>query len=1035
MNFSKYFILHRVTTILICLSIILFGVWALFKLPVDQLPNVDFPTILVNAELAGANATTMAATVATPLEKQFSNIAGLKAINTQCSYGICQITLEFEINRNIDGAAADVQSAIAIAHSLLPVSMILPPTFHKVNPTQVPIFVIAIYSATLPMYKVDEYAENLIAQRLSMINGIGQVAVLGSQTYAVRVQLNPKKLKSYNIGFDQIINIIQKSNVNLPCGIVSDQYKDYSIVVNGQLHNAKSYEPIIINYQNGHTVRLKDVATVIDSVQSNILAAWYNNKRSVILAVMKQPNSNTVEITNHIKAILPKLKIYLPESVQADVIYDRSKSIRNVVNDVKLNLILSIILVIMVIFIFSGDFKSTLIPSLSLPVSILGTFAIIYVLGFSINNITLIAIILSVGFVVDDAIVVLENILRNIDLNKNIFQSCLIGSNEVVFTVISMTLSLAVAFIPALFLGGLLGKLIFQFSVTIIVSIIISGLVSLTLIPMLSSLLINNKLADTNYFSKIAQFLNSNLLYVYDYFLKLALYYKKWIMATFLVSIVLTIWLFSSIAKNLITADDIGYISGTTQACQGISFNAMVNHQQKVTRIICNDPAVQGVASAIGVGSLNDTINTGKVFIVLKPMNIRKINAQNLIERLNVKLEQIPGIITHLQLSPPFRFGGKLTNGLYQLTLTGANLKLLFENSKLIEHKMRQLKMITDLSTDLETGNPEICIDINREQCARFGLSIKQVENVLNCAFSSRHISTIYKADSEYWVFIECLPEFRESVEALQDISILSNTGKLISLKNVAQFNFKAEAQFINHFDEMPSITISFNLKPGYALGQAINEVNNIANKYKDTKISCCFQGQAQEFNVFLNTEIYLIIISILIIYIILGILYESFIHPITILSGLPSAALGGLLSLIFFNLPLDIYGFLGLILLIGIVKKNSIIMLDFAIDQQRKTNIDAQTAIYQACLVRFRPIMMTTLCAIFGSLPLVLELGSGAQSRQPLGLIVLGGLILSQLVTLFITPVIYIYFDKVEHKLMKLNFYNFLYDKNIGKK
>ncbi len=1033
MNFSKLFIERPVMTTLLMFGVIMFGVFAYFNLPVNQLPSVDFPTILVSAQLPGASADTMAATVATPLERQFSNIAGLESMNSESALGTTQISLQFDVNRSVDGAAEDVQAAISAARALLPTSMPTPPVFHKVNPADMPILFISVNSPTLPLYQVDEYAETWIAQRISMVTGVAQVSVFGSQIYAVRVQLDPRKLSACGLSLMQVMQTIQNSNVNNPCGTLYGDYKSFNIVANGQLFNAKAYEPLIIAYRNGYPVRIKDVGRVIDSVQTDKIASWYNNNRCIVLAIFRQPGTNTIEIIDNIKKVMPQLRNMLPNSVQAYFLYDRSVSIRKAVDDVKLTLLITVFLVVLIIFLFLADVSSTVIPSLALPVSIIGTFGTIYCLGFSLNNLSLMALTLCVGFVVDDAIVVLENIVRHKELGENSLEAALKGSREVEFTIVSMTTSLACVFIPVLFMGGIVGRLFNEFAVTITVAIIISGFVALTLTPMLSSRFLSSRESRNNtWFVRLSDNTFHFFRNLYAYFLDLALSHKRIILLVFVLMVIATVRLFMIIPKGFMPSEDTGSIFGTTEAAQGISFDSMVKHQQEIAKLISQDPAVEGFISAVGAGGPNEAANSGRVFITLKPLAQRKLSADKIIERLRPKFSKVPGIRLFLQVSPSIRIGGKLTKGLYQYTLTSGDTKNLYKVANIMEKKLKQVSVLSDVTTDLQVTNPEVQVKIDRDKCYKLGLSIAQVEGALNSAYSSRQVSTIYTPANEFWVIMEVEPQFYESPDSLHMIHIMTPAGGLVPLDTVAKIDIGVGPLQISHLGQFPAVTISFNLKPGIALSEAVNEIDAIASDTLTDDVSGVFQGQAQVFQKSAGNLGILLLIAVLIIYIVLGILYESYIHPITILSGLPSAGLGAILTLMLFKMPLDIYGFLGLILLIGIVKKNAIMMIDFAVESQRRNQLTCEQAIKEACIVRFRPIMMTTMCALMGSLPIAIGFGSGSEARQPLGLAVVGGLIVSQLVTLFITPVFYIYLDRIQQyfSVNKLNFFTRMFSK-----
>jgi HAE1 family hydrophobic/amphiphilic exporter-1 len=1019
-------------TTLVMSAFVIFG-WIAYKtLPVNDLPNVDFPTILVTATLPGANADTMASAVATPLEKQFATIAGLDSMSSQSALGLSQITLQFNLSRDMDGAALDVQAAIAAAAKQLPPQMTIPPTFSKVNPANQPVLYLALSSKTLPLYKVDDYAETLVAQRISRVAGVAQVQVNGSQVFAVHVQADPNKLAAYGIGMNDLASAVSASNVNMPTGTLYGRFRAFSVQANGQLFNAESYKPVIVTYRNGSPVRVQDVATVIDSVQNDKTAGWYNDTPGIILAVMKQPGANTIEVVNSIKKLMTGFRSVIPNNVQLDILYDHSQSIRDSVNDVQGTLLLTVVLVVIVIYLFLGNLSATVIPSLALPISIIGTFAAMHFLNFSLNNLTLMALTLSVGFVVDDAIVVLENIVRHMEMGDSALESSLIGSREIGFTIVSMTLSLVAVFIPVLLMRGVVGKLFYEFAVTISVAILISGFISLSLTPMLCSRFLRHKIAGPNArptetVAMVERWF-SQLTRLYEWALKWALGHRSTVVVIFLLMFLATGLLFLFMPKGFMPSEDQGQIVGITQAPQGISFDDMVNHHRALSDIIKVDPNVQSFMSSVGTGttgssvnaSPNITLNSGRFLIVLKPRNQRKLNADQVIQELRPKLATVPGISVYLQNPPTVNIGGQVTKAIYQFTLSSPKAEDLYASARALEKKMQTMKCLQDVNSDLQVDNPQVNVQIDRDKCAQLGVSMQQIEDALDSAYSARQISTIYTSTNEFWVILEVEPRFYRRPSSLDHLYIHGAGGQLIPLTTIANISVGRGPLLINHLGQFKSVTISFNLTPGYSLGDATKEIRKAARWLTPPTVTTGFQGTAQEFEVSFQNLWALLAVAVLVIYIVLGILYESFIHPITILSGLPSAGLGALLVLLLFGTDLNIYGFLGLIMLIGIVKKNAIMMIDFALDSQRKDNKPAEEAIYEACLTRFRPIMMTTMAALMGSIPIALGLGAGSESRQPLGLSVVGGLLVSQMVTLFITPVFYIYLDKFQRRFMK---------------
>jgi HAE1 family hydrophobic/amphiphilic exporter-1 len=1020
MNLSAIFIRRPVMTALVMIAVLFFGSMAYRQLPVSDLPNVDFPTIMVSANVPGASPETMAASVATPLEKQFTTIAGIDTMNSVSQQGSTQITLQFSLNRDIDAAAQDVQSAIARAQRLLPASMPTPPSFQKVNPADQPVLFFALTSPTQPLSALDEWGQTLIAQRISMVEGVAQVAVYGSQKYAVRVQVDPRELAARGIGIDEVAAAIDSGNANLPTGVLYGPDKQFAVRADGQLDDAAAYRPLIVAYRNGAPTRLEQLGRVLDDVENNKVAAWFCNKdaqrRSVMLAVQKQPGTNTVAVAAAVQALVPTFREQLPRSVSLELLYDRSASIQKSADDMRFTLLLTFGLVVLVVFLFLRNVSATIIPSLALPLAVVGTFAVMYALDYSIDNLSMMALTLAVGFVVDDAIVMLENIFRHMEMGKPRMQAALDASKEVGFTIVSMTLSLAAVFIPVLFMGGIVGRLFREFAVTIGAAVLVSGVVSLTLTPMLAARFVKPPsevrhhrifVWSENLFQAFAR--------LYGRMLRFSLRHKWLAMLAAAGMLVGTYFMFGVVPKGFIPSEDAGMISVNTEAQEGISFEALAKLQQAVAAIIQQDPDVESFNSRAGAGGMRGGSNAGGMYVALKEYPERRSTTDEVIARLRPKLAQIPGIRAMMQNPPPINVGGMMSKSQYQYTLQTPDIERLYRSAGALIEKMRAMPALTDVSSDMQLKNPEVRVRIDRDAATALGVSASQIERALLAAYGSQQVTTILAPNNQYQVILEVLPELQRDPSALKLLHVRSTRGELVPLEAVAKLESGVGPLSVNHFGQLPAVTISFNLKPGVSIGEAIDEVQAVARQTLPEGVHGKFQGTAQAFQSSFQGLVALLFVAILVIYMVLGVLYENFFHPITILSALPFAGFGAVLTLWVFDAELSLYAFVGIIMLIGLVKKNGIMMIDFAIEAQRGKGLPPDEAIYEACLVRFRPIMMTTIAALVAGLPIALGMGAGGESRSPLGLAVVGGLLFSQTLTLFVTPVFYVYMEKLQ--------------------
>lgn len=1021
MNISAPFIQRPIATALLMFGLLLCGAVTYRLLPVASLPNVNYPTIQISAQLPGADPQTMASSVATPLEQQLSQIPGVVQLTSTNALGFSQLTVQFELSRDIDSAATDVLAAINAATPNLPQGIPYPPTIRKVNPAETPILVFGLTSDTLPLTTVDAYAENILVPKISQIAGVGTIGIGGQQKPAIRIQVDPQALASRGIGLEDVRNVLAQANVDLPKGALENSRQTFTLNTNDELLKPRAYDDLIVAYRNGAPVHIRDIGRAVEAPENHLVAAWYNKQRAILLAVQRQPGANVIQTVDRIKSLLPQLQAAMPPGIKVNLVSDRTQTIRASVSDVQFTLLLTVALVVMVIFVFLRNFWATVIPAITVPLALVGTFAVLYVLGYSLDNLSLMALSISIGFVVDDAVVVIENIVRHVEAGMSPMEAALKGSREIGFTIVSITLSLIAVFIPLFLMGGYVGKLFQEFAITVTVSLILSLLISLTLTPMMCARLLRRDAGNHGWLYRQFELCFDGILAVYDRGLKVALRHRLVTLTSLLVAIGLTGYLYMIIPKGFFPQQDTGMLSGIAEAAQDISFPAMSDRMQAVIDAVLKDPAVASVGSNIGASGVAPSLNQGRMFIALKPRDRRDASADEVIARLRPKLASIPGVRLYLQAAQDITVGARVSKTQYQYTLTDADSNELHHWSEVFLQKLRAIPSIVDVTSDEQNAGARLDVTVNREVASSFGILPSSIDNTLDDAFGQRIVSTMFTPLNQYHVVLEVDPRSQTSSKALQQIYLNSSAGQQVPLSTLTKTTVTAAPIVVNHQGMFPSTTISFNLEPGASLGAAVSAIKDLEqHSGKPASLTTTFQGNANAFQAALSGELMLVLAALVVIYIILGVLYESLIHPITILSTLPSAGLGALLLLMAVHMDLSVIAIIGIILLIGIVKKNGIMLVDFALELERTEGATSEQSIYRSCLLRFRPILMTTMAALLGGVPLMLGTGNGAEIRQPLGYAIVGGLILSQVLTLFTTPVVYLYLDRLQHLLRR---------------